>query len=349
MKTRPDAGDDPAVHSSRSNRMRPTHAAFLALLLTLPAHVLADEPPVDPDAITWHPGAADCRAFEWAPLEVQALGERTWALRQNPCAHPEANLLYLLAGSERALLIDSGAVAHAESMPLADTVRGLLPPGPDGATLPLLVAHTHPHRDHRAGDAQFAGRPGAEVVPTDTEGMRAFFGFTDWPDGAADIELGGRQVRALPAPGHHPDHLVFHDAATGLLFTGDFLLPGRLLVDDIAAYQRSAERLAALVEAHEVTRVLGGHVELDLAGRAYPAGASHHPDERPFALAPDHLRALPAALADFNGFHARHPDFQITNPMHNLLAVASAAAVLLGLMGWGLVRAIRRRRARRPR
>jgi hydroxyacylglutathione hydrolase len=72
-------------------------------------------------------------------------------LRQSPCANFEANFLYLLVGSDKALLIDTGAVADPKAMPLAKTILELLP-DKDQKKLPLLVAHTHRHLDHRAGD-----------------------------------------------------------------------------------------------------------------------------------------------------------------------------------------------------
>ncbi|MGH9701514.1 MAG: MBL fold metallo-hydrolase, partial [Candidatus Acidiferrales bacterium] len=62
--------------------------------------------------------------------------------------------MYLVLGSTKALLIDTGDVADPKMMPLAATVMNLLP-GQGPAKLPLLVVHTHRHLDHRAGDAQF--------------------------------------------------------------------------------------------------------------------------------------------------------------------------------------------------
>ena len=44
------------------------------------------------------------------------------------------------------------------------------------------------------------------------------------PDGAV-IELPGRTLRAIHTPGHTTGHVVFHDAAAGLLFAGDHVLP----------------------------------------------------------------------------------------------------------------------------
>ena len=62
-------------------------------------------------------------------------------------------------------------------------------------------------------------------------GVRAFFGFTNWPNGIAHLDLGGRTVDVIPTPGHNPTHLAFYDNRTGILFSGDFLMPGRLLIE----------------------------------------------------------------------------------------------------------------------
>src|SRR5690606_12514273 len=198
-------------------------------------------------------------------------------------------------------------------MPLADTVRDLVRRAV-GAEVPLVVAHTHRHGDHRAGDLQFESLAGVEVVPIESDRMRAYFGFDDWPAGEARIDLGGRTVHVLPTPGHHPDHVVFYDEPTGLLLSGDFLLPGRLLIDDSAAYLASAQRIAAFAQLHPVTHVLGGHIELDASGQLFAHGSHHHPREAPLQLGTAHLLALPDALRDFNGFHAAHDGFVLTHP-----------------------------------
>ena len=66
----------------------------------------------------------------------------------------EAPFIYLLIGKTKALLIDTGAVADAKTMPLAQTVTSLLPKG--GTRLPLMVVHTHGHLDHRLATISFA-------------------------------------------------------------------------------------------------------------------------------------------------------------------------------------------------
>jgi hydroxyacylglutathione hydrolase len=48
--------------------------------------------------------------------------------------------------------------------------------------------------------------------------VRAFFGFTDWPNGIAHVDLGGRLVDVIPTPRHNETHVAFYDKRTGILF-----------------------------------------------------------------------------------------------------------------------------------
>jgi hypothetical protein len=202
-----------------------TGAAVLTFLLAAP---LAWSEPVPGSLdVHWNEGASDCGAVPEEPIQIHKYEPQTFILRQNPCASFEANFIYLLIGSDKALLIDTGAVADAKAMPLAKTVLDLLP-DKDGKKLPLLVAHSHRHLDHRAGDPQFASLPSVQTVPFDLEGVRTFFGFTDWPNGIAHLDLGGRIVDVIPTPGHNETHVAFYDERTGILFSGDFLLPGSI-------------------------------------------------------------------------------------------------------------------------
>jgi hydroxyacylglutathione hydrolase len=296
--------------------------------------------------VHWNEGASDCKATPQAPLQVHAYEPQTFILRQSPCASFEANFLYLLIGSDKALLIDTGAVADSKEMPLAKTILELLP-DKDHKKLPLLVAHTHRHLDHRAGDPQFASLPSVQIVPIDLEGVRAFFRLTNWPNEIARLGLGGRTVDVIPTPGHNPTHVAFYDNRTGILFSGDFLMPGRLLIEDAAAYHESALRVVDFLKTRPLTHVLGGHIELNTAGRAYRFGSHYHPNERRLELAREDLAVLPAAFESFNGFYAQHPNYILTNPIHNLLALAIIAVAVLIFIVWGLRRLLRRRRRQR--
>ena len=294
----------------------------------------------------WNVGAENCAALPQPPLQVHTYEPQTVILRQNPCVSPEANFLYLLIGSQKALLIDTGAVADPKKMPLAQTVLSILP-SKDGIRLPLLVVHTHKHRDHYAGDGQFASLPNVKVVPPDLASVRAFFGFDHWPEGIAHLDLGDRIVDVIPTPGHESAHIAFYDERTALLFSGDFLIPGRLTLEDTAADEKSAAGAIDFLANRPVAHILGGHIERDLAGHTYVEGAPYHPNERPLELSRDDLMKLPSALASFNGFYASHENYSITQPMHNLLAVICTAFVLLSILGFALTRLLLRWRHRR--
>ena len=188
-------------------------------------------------------------------------------------------------------------------MPLATTVMGLLP-DVGGAKLPLTVVHTHSHRDHRAGDAQFQDLPGVTVAAADLDGVCKFFGFPDWPNGVAQIDLGDRIVDVIPTPGHTDSHVSYYDRQTALLFTGDFLLPGRLIIDDTAADLASAQRLAAFARDRPITHVLGGHIELDVDGHTLPMGSTYHPRERVLPLSNRTCSTSPPPLPASTAFTA---------------------------------------------
>ena len=291
----------------------------------------------------WNVGAEDCAAASQPPLQVHAYEPQTFILRQSLCASFEGNFIYLLVGSDKALLIDTGAIADPQKMPLAKTIRELLP-NKDDKKPPLLVAHTHRHSDHRAGDPQFASLPSVQIVPFELEGVRTFFGFTDWPNGIAHLDLGDRTVDVIPTPGHNETHLAFYDNKTGILFSGDFLMPARLLIQDAAAYRESALRVVDFLKTRPLTHILGAHIELNTAGHAYRFESHYHPDEHRLELTREDLTALPAAFDRFNGFYARYPNYILTNPTHNLVALAVLAVAVLILIVWGVRRLLRRRR-----
>src|SRR5205823_6593647 len=275
--------------------------------------------------------------------QVHAYDPQTFILRQNLCASFEGNFLYRLVGTDEALLIDTGAVPDSAQMPLAKKVLELLP-DKDNAKIPLLVVHTHGHLDHRAGDSQLGSLPSVKIVPADLEAVRAFFGFANWPEGIARVELGDRTIDVIPTPGHHPAHVAFYDHRTGILFSGDFLMPARLTMKDSAAYHASAVRVVNFVQARPLTHILGGHIELDTAGHAYGMGSHYHPNERRLELSKEDLLALPAALKGFNGFYARYPTFILSNPRHNLAVLAISGVALLIFIFWAVRRLFRRHR-----
>jgi len=276
--------------------------------------------------VHWNEGSEDCIKNSQPPIQVHRYNAHTFILRESLCATYEAPFIYLLIGKTKALLIDTGAVADAKTMPLAQTVISLLPN--EGSRLPLMVVHTHGHLDHRSGDGQFRALPDVEVVPTDLESVKGRLDLADWPNNIGEIDLGDRVIDLIPTPGHYSSHIAYYDRQTGLFFSGDFLLPGRLLIEDTAADLASARRVAEFVEQRPVNYVLGAHIELDESGKMF-VGTRYHPNERPLQLTKQDLLALPGIVSGFNGFYAKRGVYVLMNQNRILILLGVGAVVLL--------------------
>jgi hydroxyacylglutathione hydrolase len=296
--------------------------------------------------VHWNEGSPNCAKDPQSPLQEHQYNTRTFILRENLCKTFEAPFLYLLIGSTKALLIDTGDIADPKVIPLADAVIRLLP-GEGSRKLPLLVVHTHRHLDHRAGDAQFAHSSNAQVVGFDIDSVRRYYKFTDWPNGPTQVDLGDRTLDVIPTPGHNETEVSFYDRSTGLLFTGDFLMPARLLIDDASADVASAERLAAFVKDRPISFVLGGHIELNSSQDLFPWESPYHPHEHVLQMTKDDVLALPAAIRSFNGFYSVHGKFTMENSIRILAVFAAFVLVAVVAVLWTLVRYIRRRRRAR--
>ena len=248
-------------------------------------------------AVRWIHGAPDCTDATDPPLHVVAVDDDTFVIRQSKCVHFEAPFLYLLLGTERALLHDTGATAEGDAFPIRRTVEDLIGDRP----LRIVVTHSHGHGDHWEGDGQFSDLPPGSVVPIGAEGVAGFFGIEDWPTGHATLDLGGRPIDVIPTPGHLEDHVVLFDRTLGLLLSGDMMLPGRLTVRDWPSFRESTRRLARFAretaeQGRPITDILGGHIEMSSTGALYELGTIYQPDEAPLPLTVADLFALEAML-----------------------------------------------------
>jgi hydroxyacylglutathione hydrolase len=228
-------------------------------------------------------------------------------LRQSKTVNYEAPFLYLLFGNERALLLDTGATSDPALFPLRATVNGLLADwlaAHPREGYELVVAHSHGHGDHVAGDGQFAD---LTVVPADVDALKSYFGITDWPSEVVRFDLGGRVLDIVGIPGHHKASIAIHDPWSGFLLTGDTVLRGRLYAPDFPEFVASLRRLVDFAAAREVTWVLGCHIEMTTKPRRdYPLGARYQPDEAPLQLTVAQLtdvRDAAISVADHPGVH----------------------------------------------
>jgi glyoxylase-like metal-dependent hydrolase (beta-lactamase superfamily II) len=253
------------------------------------------------------------------PLQAHAYDEHTYILRQSKSVDYEAPFLYLLFGNERAILFDTGATASVAEFPVHETVDGIVESWLSRHTrrrYHLIVAHTHGHGDHIAGDSQFTSRRLTTVVGTALADVAAFFGFTDWPFDTARFDLGGRVLDVAAIPGHEPSAIAVFDPWTGFLLTGDTVYPGRLYADDMPTYIASMDRLVEFADARAVTHVMGCHIEMTRTpGIDYPLGTTYQPDEPPLPMTIKQLHSVrhgAHGVADRPGRHV-FDDFILYN------------------------------------
>lgn len=282
-------------------------ALVLVACLPLPGTAIAADARSAALFTPWRAGLTDAEPA----VEIQRLDADSYVIRQSIGTNFEAPFLYLLFGTSRALLLDSGAGGFA-LRPVIDSImaaRGT----PD---LPLVVAHSHAHGDHIAGDAELAARPATTVIGHAPAAVAAAFGISRWPDTPGSIDLGGRRLTIIATPGHEPAHIMVYDPQRHILLTGDTLYPGRLYVpiDQFATWRASIDRAATFARHHRLRALLGAHIELRRTpGDDYDRAATRHADEHSLALPAAALFELQAAVAAMTGEPVRqtHDDFII--------------------------------------
>lgn len=154
--------------------------------------------------------------------------------------HWEETHCYLLNGSQRSLLIDTGLGIGNISEAAAKLTDK-----------PVTAVATHIHWDHIGGHKYYPDFYAHEAE-------------LDWLDGGECIRLGDRVIEVIHTPGHSPGHMCFWEEKTGYLFTGDLAYRGMLTAwfpsTDPEAYLKSLETVAAL----PVKKVFPAHHALDI-------------------------------------------------------------------------------------
>jgi hydroxyacylglutathione hydrolase len=248
-------------------------------------------------------------------MQVQRYDDDTYVIRQSIRTNFEGPFLYLLFGSDRALLIDTGA-GGLTVRPTIDRVLAEWATRHHRASLPLVIAHSHSHGDHHQGDAEFQDRPDTIVVGLYPKNVADFFKVADWPNQIVTFDLGGRVLEIIPTPGHQAAHIMVFDRKTRLLFSGDSLGPYRLYVpiNEAKAYRDSIDRVAAFTKDKHVSWILGAHIEMTTKpGELIPDEALKHPDEHVLEIAYSNLAELRSALHAMgdNLVQQAHRDFVI--------------------------------------
>jgi len=165
---------------------------------------------------------------------VSELSSGVWAIDQGMVRS------FLIVGTQRALLLDTGAGA----CDLLGMIRGI-------TALPLTLVQTHGDGDHTANSALF---PEVFAHPAEFENICQFrpeLREKLRPVQEGDrFDLGGRVLAVIDAPGHTPGSICLLDREHRILFSGDTVSYGPVFLfgkyRDIHTYRKTLLKLMAL-------------------------------------------------------------------------------------------------------
>lgn len=249
--------------------------------------------------ISWIHGNDNCREDTNPPIQIVRYNYNTFILRQNKCINYEGPFLFLFLGNKKALLMDTGATKDENQFPLYITIRNLIIEWQKeiNKEIELIVAHTHSHGDHTAGDIQFKDKPDVTVVGLQVDDVKSYFKLENWPVQNSKIDLGNRVIEIIPIPGHQKASIAVYDYETKILLSGDSFYPGRLYIDDWPSYKLSIQRLTDFTQHHKIAYILGNHIEMtNISGKDYPVGTTYQPDEYKLPLKVKDLKLLNKTL-----------------------------------------------------
>ncbi len=193
---------------------------------------------------------------------------------------------YLIEGSDRALLFDTGnGIGN-----IATVVASL-------SDKPITVLNSHGHYDHVGGNHAFATAP-HQILGMNTAFTRARqagvsnanirievssealcskppqgvsedthvgqpYSINAWIDDGHKLDLGDRTLEVIHIPGHTPDAIALFDSAAGLLWTGDTFYAGPIWLfapeTNLDDYRKSLQRLIDLTTTEPVKWLLPAH------------------------------------------------------------------------------------------
>ncbi len=209
---------------------------------------------------------------------VEKVDDDTYAISEYE--HWEETHSYLLIGTERAILIDTG-LGVANIKEVADKLT----------TLPIQVITTHIHWDHIGGHKYFdniavheaekdwlsgqfpiplqlvkrnlIGKPCDFPIDFSVDDYQIFQGKSQkiLHDGDC-INLGNRTLSVIHTPGHSPGHCCFYEPERKFLYSGDLIYSGCLdafyPTTDPQLFMQSVKKVRRL----EINRVLPAHHKL---------------------------------------------------------------------------------------
>ncbi len=211
---------------------------------------------------------------------IEQIDADTYAISEYK--HWEETHCYLLCGTDKAILIDTGlGVANIREVVDSLTV------------LPVMAVATHAHWDHIGGHRYFESIAVHEAekdwisgwfpIPLSVVKSNLMRETCDFPSGFSiddyeifqgvpqrilydgdHLDLGNRQLLVIHTPGHSPGHCCFYEPERKYLYSGDLIYQGCLDAfypsTDPQKFWQSVKKVQKL----DITRIMPGHHQLNI-------------------------------------------------------------------------------------
>jgi len=234
-----------------------------------------------PEVASWQwraragiPAMATVKPILAAPLRwfddyyvIGDMGQGAFAIGEP--LYGQCNFSYLVVGTKRALLFDTGPGVRD----ISPVVRAL-------TALPVEVLPSHLHFDHtgnlhRFDDVALPDLPRLRRQVHAGEFSLGFYqslGFVEgfkrvpfrvahWLTLGSEIDLGERRLQLINVPGHTPESVVLFDRGANRVYAGDFIYPSDIYAflpgANLQDYAASAQRIYDMVD--EQTEIYGAH------------------------------------------------------------------------------------------
>jgi hydroxyacylglutathione hydrolase len=186
--------------------------------------------------------------FKNDDIIFRQIDEHTWV----GTGHMMSNeSLYLVEGSDKAVLIDAGTKIKDLDKIIA-SITGK----------PVMLVATHVHPDHTG--ASIDAFPEIYINPADTvnipQMMPNYKGEVKFLKDGQMIDLGGRTLDVVFTPAHTPGSTTFIDKAAGYGFSGDSFGSGNLLLSlDFSTLLATCRKMSSIMEKYGIKTLYPGH------------------------------------------------------------------------------------------
>lgn len=176
------------------------------------------------------------------------IDEHTWVGTGN-LVYNES--LYLVEGTEKAVLIDAGTRIKDLDKIVATITKK-----------PIMLVATHVHNDHTGSAVDRF--PEIYINPGDKDYipqvMPRYKGNIKFLTDGEEIDLGGRKLEVVFTPGHTPGSTTFIDKNAAYGFSGDSFGSGNLLLSmDFSTLIATCERMSTIMENYGIKFLFPGH------------------------------------------------------------------------------------------